>query len=62
MDDTCYICKKDDNSGLMLICDDCNIHICHTYCDNSIIDGLIPEGDWLCHYCRENDSNSEWDI
>ncbi|KRX03243.1 Zinc finger, FYVE/PHD-type [Pseudocohnilembus persalinus] len=52
LDETCYVCKSSENEQEMLICDDCQFHICHVNCDDEIRDGRIPQGNWFCHECR----------
>ena len=42
----CYQCNSDHNNNELLICDKCNIKICHVSCDEAILDGRVPEGDW----------------
>ena len=46
----CYECKCSDNEDHLLICDECDINYCHTYCA-----GLdkVPENNWLCKYCSK---------
>eukprot|EP01022_Parablepharisma_sp_SALTPOND_P000860 TRINITY_DN105157_c1_g1_i1.p1 TRINITY_DN105157_c1_g1~~TRINITY_DN105157_c1_g1_i1.p1 ORF type:complete len:366 (-),score=40.30 TRINITY_DN105157_c1_g1_i1:802-1806(-) len=45
----CYECNYGGDEDKLLICDECDINCCHTYCD-----GLdkVPENSWLCKYCR----------
>lgn len=59
-DQYCYVCDKDDNTYLLLICDKCNTHVCHTYCLDPPSD-VIPDGEWVCFYCK-NDQNYNNDI
>lgn len=49
MDTSCYVCHLDTDEHLLLVCDQCHHHICHTRCI-----GLesVPEDDWICHFCR----------
>ncbi len=49
--DFCVICNNNYDSRNMLICDKCNYHVCHYYCDGLV---EIPDNDWFCLYCREN--------
>jgi hypothetical protein len=42
----CYKCHTDHNTSELLICDKCDIKICHVGCDELIIDGRIPDGEW----------------
>ena len=30
----------------LLVCDECDFHICHVYCDSNIKNGKIPDGNW----------------
>ena len=53
MDDCCYECGTNDDQNILLICDECGFHCCHTYCCNPPLD-LIPEEDWFCRFCEEN--------
>ena len=48
--DFCMICGKGDNTSELLICDKCNINVCHIKCD-----GLneIPNDFWYCKKCKE---------
>ena len=43
------------NFHLMLICDECNENVCHTYCDPALRTNRIPEDDWYCMECRFTD-------
>ena len=48
MEENCYECGAGHDEELLLVCDECNRRICHTYCA-----GLqsIPAGDWFCKEC-----------
>jgi hypothetical protein len=50
--EACIVCGRDDDEPLLLVCDECNYYVCHTYCDN--LKG-IPEGEWKCPDCRHTD-------
>lgn len=45
----CMICEGTQETFLMLVCDQCNYNVCHTYCDNL---DIIPDGEWTCAECR----------
>lgn len=50
----CYICMTDQEENKLIICDNCGVRICHTYCDDDLLDDSVPTDDWFCHDCREN--------
>jgi len=52
VDDCCYECENNDNQNVLLICDECGFHCCHTYCCDPPLD-FIPEEDWFCRFCEE---------
>ena len=56
--DNCMVCKNTNNTHLMLVCDNCNYNVCHTYCTNL---DRIPDGDWICQECivRKYEINSK---
>ena len=35
----CYVCQEPKDINLTLVCDECDIKACHTYCDEKL-DGL----------------------
>lgn len=37
---------KSDNPHLLIICDNCNFHICHTYCCDPPLN-RVPAGEWF---------------
>ena len=47
--DLCYECGSGGDPDKLLICDECDMNCCHTYCD-----GLqaVPDTSWLCKFCR----------
>ncbi|CAI2382844.1 unnamed protein product [Moneuplotes crassus] len=45
----CYVCNRNDSQESLLVCDCCDIKVCHTYCDNL---DAIPETHWFCSQCR----------
>ena len=49
--ENCIVCDKSNDEHLLLVCDECNYFVCHTYCDNL---QLIPEGEWKCFDCRSS--------
>lgn len=53
--ENCLICDKSDNQNLLMICDECNYNVTHSYCDG--FQNSIPEGEWFCKECRENREN-----
>ena len=48
--DNCYVCDLGDNEQDLLICDECNYRICHTYCCGL---NSIPDSDWFCNLCSQ---------
>lgn len=47
----CMICKGEEDSMNILVCDTCNKNICHYYCDGlSALPNLNEP--WSCSYCR----------
>eukprot|EP00826_Nyctotherus_ovalis_P049266 TRINITY_DN5934_c0_g1_i13.p2 TRINITY_DN5934_c0_g1~~TRINITY_DN5934_c0_g1_i13.p2 ORF type:complete len:284 (-),score=102.28 TRINITY_DN5934_c0_g1_i13:1072-1923(-) len=44
----CYECSCSGNEDQLLMCDECDMNYCHTYCAG--LDG-VPENSWLCKYC-----------
>ena len=48
--ENCYVCRGSDNDELLLVCDQCNYNLCHTYCCG--LSG-IPENEWYCSECIE---------
>jgi len=49
----CEICDMDKDDSRMLICDSCNLGY-HMYCVRPVIVN-IPNGDWLCSNCSDNE-------
>jgi len=49
----CEICTMDKDDSRMLICDSCNLGY-HMYCVRPVIVN-IPNGDWLCSNCSDNE-------
>ena len=47
----CYVCLKNEREDLMLVCDSCDFRCCHIYCLEPKLHS-VPEGDWICHYCK----------
>lgn len=39
--DPCYVCGGVDDESNLLICDGCDVKICHVYCD-SALKGKLP--------------------
>lgn len=49
--DACYECFKNNDQSNLLICDKCNISVCHYYCDH--LNSLPNESEeWICFFCR----------
>jgi hypothetical protein len=48
-DDFCYLCGSDEDDGNLMVCDLCDMKVCHTYCAG--FEGL-PEDDWFCDECK----------
>ncbi len=48
-DDVCYECNYGGDDDKLLICDECDMNCCHTYCDGL---DAVPENSWLCKFCR----------
>lgn len=49
--DACYECFKNNDQSNLLICDKCNISVCHYYCDH--LNSLPTESEeWVCFFCR----------
>ncbi|KAL4509229.1 hypothetical protein ABPG72_018160 [Tetrahymena utriculariae] len=53
LDDICYICETNQDENKLIICDHCGFRICHTYCDDELLDDQVPLEDWFCHECRQ---------
>ncbi|KAL4480017.1 hypothetical protein ABPG74_020533 [Tetrahymena malaccensis] len=53
MDDVCYICETNQDENKLIVCDHCGFRICHTYCDDDLLDDQVPLEDWFCHECRQ---------
>lgn len=49
-DDGCYVCGIGGDDANLLICDMCNYHVCHFYCDKL---KELPEGQWFCRDCKK---------
>ena len=47
-----YVCGRDDNEGQLLICDNCDTRVCHTYCDHL---DVIPDTEWFWSSWRAGD-------
>ena len=43
-DEMCYICETNYDEEKLIICDYCLIKVCHTYCDNELLDDTVPSG------------------
>ena len=52
IDQSCYVCCRDDNEGQLLICDYWDSRVWHTYCDGL---DVIPESDWFWSAWRRNE-------
>lgn len=56
-DEMCFVCKKSDNAPLLLVCDQCNFRICHTFCVGL---DYIPDEDFICPECvRKNQTEKK---
>lgn len=55
-EDNCYVCDGEDNPDVMLVCDQCHFKCCHIYCCNPPLES-IPEDEWTCIYCAEQNNN-----
>ncbi|EAR92090.2 C3HC4 type (RING finger) zinc finger protein (macronuclear) [Tetrahymena thermophila SB210] len=53
LDEVCYICETNQDENKLIICDHCGFRICHTYCDDELLDDQVPLEDWFCHECRQ---------
>jgi hypothetical protein len=49
-EDRCYACQGEDNPDLMLVCDHCNVKVCHLSCLRPRLTE-IPYAEWYCDYC-----------
>jgi hypothetical protein len=49
--DNCMVCHSGINAHLLLVCDECDYNVCHTYCLQL---DRIPDGDWICKECKLN--------
>jgi len=47
--DNCMVCDDSSNEHLLLVCDQCNYYVCHTYCAEL---DLIPSDEWICYECK----------
>lgn len=60
--DYCYVCGRDTDPHLMMICDLCDYMVAHTYCCGFRND--FPD-DWLCRDCEEimdsDDDDDDYD-
>ena len=56
VDERWYIWDRDDNEGQLLICDNWDARVCHTYWDNL---DVVPESEWFWSHWRagERDYN-----
>mgnify|MGYP000869496188 FL=1 len=60
MDDACYVCQRDNNPDVLLICDQCHFYMCHTYCCDPPL-SRVPTEDWICLFCAEQNGGSEFE-
>jgi len=60
IDEICYICETDQDEHKLIVCDHCGVRICHTYCDEDLLDDSVPEEDWFCHECRFRSELFNW--
>lgn len=49
-DDMCYVCDREDNPDVLLVCDSCRFRCCHIYCCNPPMEA-IPDEEWICSFC-----------
>lgn len=49
-DSYCYKCRSEDNSNVLLVCDNCVRKCCHTFCLDPPLE-FIPLDNWYCDYC-----------
>eukprot|EP00347_Sterkiella_histriomuscorum_P017605 403348700 len=54
--ESCYICCSGIDENLMLVCDECNFNVAHTYCLDL---PEVPEEDWYCSQCAEQRQTAE---
>ena len=60
--DYCYVCGRDTDPHLMMICDMCDYMVAHTYCCGF---GEVFPDDWMCRECEEimdDDSDDDHEI
>ena len=48
----CYFCRSSENIDNLLICDNCNKKVCHTYCLSPSLE-FVPQDEWYCDFCVE---------
>lgn len=50
-EDACYVCNLESDPEHLMICDNCSLKVCHSYCAGYGYE--IPNDDWFCRYCYE---------
>lgn len=53
----CQICRRQNNSENMLLCDSCNLGH-HMYCLKPKLT-IVPKGDWFCDKCKKEKEKQE---
>ena len=49
----CYKCREETHANFLLVCDNCVLKCCHTFCLEPPLE-FIPDNDWFCDFCVVN--------